>query len=74
MVQYPQYISTTAGAIYNPDGQVQFYILDANSGADMIELNPGEMEVLYGRNFPFEIAQVELINGVYHILIVELDK
>lgn len=74
VIQYPQYFSTTAGAIYNPDGQVQFYILDANSGANMIELNPGEMEVLYGRNFPFEIVQVELINGVYHILIVELEK
>lgn len=74
VVQFPQYISTTAGALYNPEAQVQIYILDAAFGADARELNPGELEVLYGRNFPFKVLEVELINGVYHILLQELIK
>lgn len=74
VVQFPQYLSTTAGALYNPEAQVQFYILDAAFGADAREMNPGELEVLYGRNFPFKVVDVELINGVYHVLLRELMK
>lgn len=74
VIQYPQYISTTAGAIYNPSGQVHFYILGAAMGADLTEMNPNELEVLYGRDFPFEVLEIEIINGVYHILLRELRK
>ncbi|WP_270167561.1 minor capsid protein [Paenibacillus sp. SYP-B4298] len=74
VIQYPQYTSTTKGAVYNPDGQVQFYILAAASGADVSQYNPGELEVLYGRDFPFEVVEMELLNGVYHILLKELIK
>lgn len=72
VLQYPQYISTTAGAIYNLAAQIQFYLLGAALGADMRTMNPGELEVLYGRDFPFEVLEIERINGVYHILIREL--
>lgn len=74
VIQYPQYLSTTAGDVYNPDGQIHFYILHAAMGSDLTELNPGEMEVLYGRDFPFEVVEIEVINGVYHILLRELRK
>ncbi|MBJ6360861.1 minor capsid protein [Paenibacillus sp. GCM10012307] len=74
VVQYPQYISTTAGDLYNSKAQVIFYILDAALGADITALNPGEMEVLYGRDFPFKVVELEIINGMYHILLRELTK
>lgn len=74
VLQYPQYLSTTAGALYNPGGQVHYYILDASMGADLKPYNPGELEVLYGRDFPFEVVNIEQINGVYHILLRELRK
>jgi len=74
VVQYPQYISTTAGALYNPGAQVHFYILAAALGSDLRQINPGELEVLYGRDFPFKVLEIEQINGVFHILIQELMK
>lgn len=74
VLQYPQYISMTAGGIYNPAAQVIFYILGASMGADIQKYNPEEMEVLYGRDFPFEVLEVEVINGVYHVLSRELTK
>ncbi|MEC0234448.1 minor capsid protein [Paenibacillus kribbensis] len=74
VIQYPQYVSTTAGAMYNAEGQIHYYILNASMGADLRSYNPGELEVLYGRDFPFEVVSIELINGVYHILLRELRK
>ncbi|WP_328802014.1 minor capsid protein [Paenibacillus sp. LX16] len=74
VIQYPQYVSTTAGAMYNPKAQIHYYILNASMGADLRSYNPGELEVLYGRDYPFEVVSVELINGVYHILLRELRK
>jgi SPP1 gp7 family putative phage head morphogenesis protein len=73
VIQYPQYISTTAAAeSYNAAGQVQFYILNAAAGKDMTAYNPGELEVLYGRDWPFVVEEIEVINGVYYILLREL--
>jgi hypothetical protein len=74
VVQYSQYISTTAGALYNPGAQVHFYILAAALGSDLRQINSGELEVLYGRDFPFKVLEIEQINGVYHILLQELMK
>ncbi|QTH44952.1 minor capsid protein [Cohnella sp. LGH] len=74
VVQYPQYISMTAGALYNPAGQVQFYILGATLGSDIRKMNPGELEVLYGRDFPFKIVNLDFIDGVYFVMLEELVK
>lgn len=72
VIQYPQYISTTAGDLYNPDGQVQMIILGARQGRDITIYNPGEQEILYWRNFGFEVVEVQHINGVYYILMREI--
>ena len=72
VLQSPQYISTTAGEIYNSAAQVIFYILSAQLGADVRGINEGEMEVLYGRNFPFKVVEIDVINGTYHILLEEM--
>ncbi len=74
VIQYPQYISMTAGALYNPAGQVQFYILGASLGADIRHINPGELEVLYGRDFPFKVVKLDFIDGVYFVMLEELVK
>lgn len=74
VIQYPQYISTTAGPIYNPDGQVQMIILGARKGRDITLYNPGEQEILYWRNFGFEVVEVQFINGVYYILMKEVGQ
>lgn len=75
VLQYPQYMSmSAASALYNPKGQVHYYILGAAAGADIRAYNQSELEVLYGRDFPFEVVDVEIINGVYHVLIRELRK
>ncbi|MCM3701441.1 minor capsid protein [Paenibacillus macerans] len=75
VLQYPQYMSmTAAGALYNPKGQVHYYILGAIAGADLRAYNQSELEVLYGRDFPFEVVDIEVIEGVYHILLRELKK
>ncbi|MEK3788763.1 minor capsid protein [Paenibacillus sp. FSL K6-1230] len=74
VIQYPQYLSTTAGAMYNPQAQINYYILDAAMGADLRTYNPGELEVLYGRDYPFEVVSIEVIEGTYHILLRELRK
>ncbi|MGG1554989.1 minor capsid protein [Paenibacillus ferrarius] len=75
VIQYPQYISMTAAAeVYNPDGQVHFFILGAVSGKDITVYNPGELEVLFGRNWPFEVMEIEQIDGMYYILLRELTE
>lgn len=75
VIQYPQYISTTkAKELYNPTGQVQFYVLNADGGKDISSYNPSELEVLYGRDYPFQVLEIEEIDGVYHILLQEWTK
>ncbi|MFK4171037.1 minor capsid protein [Paenibacillus lautus] len=74
VIQYPQYISTTAGPIYNPDGQVQMIILGARQGRDITLYNPGEQEILYWRNFGFVIVEIEQMNGVYYIFMREMEQ
>lgn len=75
VLQYPQYLSmSAAGSLYNPKGQVHYYILGATAGADIRAYNQSELEVLYGRDFPFEVVDIEVIEGVYHILLRELKK
>ncbi|MFB4326412.1 minor capsid protein [Priestia sp. BR_2] len=74
VIQYPQYISTTAGPIYNPAGQVQMIILGARQGRNITMYNPGEQEILYWRNFGFEVTEVRYVDGVYIILMREVGQ
>lgn len=70
-VTYDEYISTTKGETYNPEGQVQIYIQDAKNGKDISALNDGENEILYKRNSSFLIVNVVMQDGKYFILAVE---
>lgn len=70
-VTYDEYISTTKGETYNPEGQVQIYIQDTKNGKDISALNDGEKEILYKRNSSFLIVNVVIQDGKYFILAVE---
>lgn len=73
VVRYNEYISTTRGEVYNPDGQVQIYIQNAKKGRDISSLNEGENEVLYERNTSFKIINTIEHDGKYYILMEETD-
>ncbi|UDN63757.1 ADP-ribosyltransferase [Clostridioides sp. ES-W-0016-02] len=67
------YTSTTKGKTYNPDGQVQIYIFNSKNGKDVSGYNPNENEVLYKRDTKFKVKEVEELNGIYHILLEEVE-
>lgn len=71
IVTYDEYLSTTKGQTYNPDGQVQIYIADAENGRDISEYNKSEQEVLYKRKSYFYIQEVVKQDGKYYILMTE---
>lgn len=70
-VTYNEYISTTKGETYNPEGQVQIYVQDAHSGRNISGLNDKEDEVLYPRGSSFIVVNVVEMDGKYYILMVE---
>ena len=65
------YISTTKRGIYNPDGQVQIFIQNAQKGVDMGVHNAKEHEVLYARNSTFKVLNKTKKDGKYYILLEE---
>ncbi|MCC0642659.1 hypothetical protein KGF41_00100 [Clostridioides sp. ZZV14-6150] len=67
------YTSTTKGNTYNPDGQVQMYILNSQKGKDVSKYNPKEQEVLYKRGSRFKVIEIERIKGTIHILLEEVN-
>lgn len=73
-VKYNEYLSTTKGEIYDPNGQVQIYIMDSKNGNDISEFNGGEQEVLYNRNSEFLIVDRCEQDGVYYFLLREKDN
>lgn len=72
-LKYNEFISTTKGEVYNPDGQVQMYIQNAKKGKDISSLNKGENEVLYERNTLFKVINTVEKDGKYYILMEEAD-
>lgn len=68
---FEQYFSTTKGDIYNPDGQVQYFVLNSKQGKDISKYNPEEQEVLYPRGSKFEVKEIEMLNNKYYILLEE---
>ena len=70
-ITYKEYLSTTKGETYNPEGQVQMFIEDAKSGKDISSLNEAENEVLYKRDSSFVVKNVVEHDGVNYILLGE---
>lgn len=58
IIEYSEFISTTYGSVYNPNGQVQIYILNSKTGKDISSFNPQECEVLYQRNSRFLVIDI----------------
>lgn len=73
-VTYKEYLSTTKGNTYNPDGQVQIFIQDAYNGCDISQLNEKEQEVLYKRGSTFDVINIVNNDGIYYILLGESDE
>lgn len=73
-VKYKEYLSTTKGATYNPDAQVQIYIQDSKKGKNISDLNSAEQEVLYKRNTLFKVYNVVDLDGIHYILLREYDN
>ncbi len=69
---YKEFLSTTVGDIYNPDGQVQIFILNGKNGIDLISFNKDEMEVLYQRDSKFNVISVEESDGKTYIILEEV--
>lgn len=70
-ITFKEYLSTTKGETYNPEGQVQMFIEDAKSGKDISSLNEAENEVLYKRDSSFVVKNVVEHDGVNYILLGE---
>lgn len=74
IIKYREYLSTTKGESYNPDGQVQIFIQDALNGKDISVLNPKEQEVVYKRDSCFVVLDILNIDDVYYILLGETNE
>ncbi|WP_161908153.1 phage minor head protein [Emergencia sp. 1XD21-10] len=74
MITYKEYLSTTKGEVYNPDGQVQIYIRNSKKGKDISALNPSEAEVIFERGTTFRVIKMVKRNGITHILLEEVDE
>lgn len=70
-VTYPEFLSTTFGSTYNPDGQVQIYIVGSKLGCDISKYNNKEKEVLYARDNKFKVLRHSKKNGVHNIYLWE---
>lgn len=74
IVEYREYISATYGDVYNPDAQIQIYVLNSRNGKDISAINPQEREVLYQRNSLFKVTEVKKVNNKFHIILEELNN
>ena len=69
-----QYISTTKGGVYNPEGQVQILIKNAKRGRDISAFNQNASEVLYERGMLFKVVGVRIADGKHYILMEECNE
>lgn len=69
---YEEFLSTTIGDAYNPDGQVQILILNGKNGIDLTSFNKEEMEVLYQRGSTFKVLDKYEENGKTFIVLEEV--
>ena len=73
-IEYKEFLSTTKGETYNPEGQVQIFIQNASNGKDISIINGGEQEVMYKTNSVFTVENIAEHNGVYYILLGEKNE
>ncbi|MCD7723748.1 MAG: minor capsid protein [Clostridiales bacterium] len=70
-VTYEAFTSTTKGSVYNEKANVQIYIKNAKSGADISKYNVSEQEILYKTNSSFVVGKVKNIRGTFYIYLKE---
>ena len=71
-IKFREFISTTKGKNqYNPDGQVQILIRDAQNGRDISSINDSEQEVVYKTDSEFVVIDVTESDGKYYIWMEE---
>ena len=70
-ISYKEFLSTTRGETYNPDGQVQITIVDAKNGKDISLFNFKEKEVLYNTDSNFRVIKFTTQDGKYFIRLAE---
>lgn len=73
-ITYKEFLSTTKGKAYNPDGQVQIFIQNTKHGRDISVLNKEEQEILYKNNSVFNVINVMEHDEKYYILLGEKEK
>ena len=72
-IAYNEFLSTTKGETYNPEGQVQIFIQDAKNGRDISSINEGEQEVLYKNGASFVVLNIVENDGIQYILLGEIE-
>lgn len=70
-ISYKEFLSTTRGETYNPDGQIQITIVDAKNGKDISLFNFYEKEVLYNTDSNFRVIDITNQDGKYLITLAE---
>lgn len=73
-IDYKEFLSTTKGGTYNPEGQVQIFIQDAKNGRDISSFNKEEQEVLYKNNSTFNVLNIVEHDGKHYILLGEKEN
>ena len=73
VIEYQEYLSTTKGSMYNPDGQVQIFIENAKQGKDISGYNEAEQEVLYPRGSKFIVRNIVEKDEKVWILLEEVN-
>ena len=73
-VHVKEYMSTSAGEIYNPKGQVRIVIPNSKNGRDIRKYGEQEDEILYKRDCKFKILDVYSDKeGIIYIIMEELN-
>ena len=70
--EYPEFLSTTFGAVYNEKAQVQINIVNSKRGRDISKYNSKEKEVLYQRNSKFRVINIKQKEKVWYLILEEI--
>lgn len=70
-ITYNEFVSTTKGELYNPEGQVQIFIQNAKNGRDISSINESEQEILYKNGTSFDVLNIVEKDGTHYILLGE---
>ena len=71
-VKLKAYTSFTKGETYNPMAKVQLYTYSKNA-RNIVKFNEGEAEILYPRNSIFKVKRIEQRDGMYYIILDEVN-